>query len=346
MGSARPYLLALLGAYALSFSALAEEGFFRVSDLRDHPDGPAIQKAATRTVRFLWNAADYTKKELIQRKHFGASCSGLFLSDDGYLLVASHCIKRALINEPLSWFIGVTKKTINAKPDANGFPKYTSWYEIENQAPDGAILENAAVLFPQGGFHRGRAEIVALGSGFSAIQNTSTADPKIAKTYTMDFAILKFELKSKPRCVQIDPAAKLTDRVYLVGYPKKIERTGTRSSDGVSQYFTQGDLLSSVSKIKQYSQETPEAISHLDAVYASDIALATNADGTPGMSGGMMINQMGQMIGMTTRGFFTEEIPTGKEQLTSALSTVAIHDEVVRVLGHERARKIFSCKEK
>jgi hypothetical protein len=136
------------------------------------------------------------------------------------------------------------------------------------------------------------------------------------------------------------------DPVWAFGFPEAAVRKNAKNSDGSSKYFTYGKVFSSLSEGYFARLEIPpETMKAMESSLLSPWVFLSNADSNVGMSGGMLMNAAGEVVGVDSvklsRGlsekdeyFDVTEIAVRADWVRSNLSSV---------FGPEKASHIFDC---
>ena len=326
-------------ALSVTLPAVAEEGFYRINELpvgsRPHPG--VLERASLASF----------KVEI--GKGLVSNCSGQFISRDGYFLTALHCMDL----NPEVW------NALGANRQKDGD---ISWMTIRNQSPENVSMHFRAEV-PGIGLVDRPARVVVLGKGFTAGfpeyitekgWDLSPASIQLVREYSEDFMILKVDLDGKHApCMPVsDRAPKARDRVWAIGYPEAAKRLNGKNSDGESQYVTFGSVFSSYrSNFQLKSLGLSEAaFAELDQMLISPGRFLHNADAWVAMSGGMVINDSGEMVG-TIAGSpvatMFRDFPQGdsvfNDVATDSVTSTSVRKIVFEKLGAQKVSEIFSC---
>lgn len=334
--------LATLGiAIFIGSSAFAEPGFYSISDVEQNDPAIAaiLKKASRASVRFRASSTAIEEEQLDGTKTLEPSCSAQFISNDGYLITALHCLKNILINHPYRTAIGVSFGDREI-PGTSG----ASWVKLKNQSFKNLYIKNIAVALTSGEIVRGPAKIILLGKGHFYRISSRFSEKKVIEVSGQDFAILKFNRKTD--CVKMSKdSPRDKDTVISIGYPNKAWRSNGYSSDGISQYFSFGIAVERPSDfIASFGFSDGINLAGYDNLYSSNVLMGTSLDTHFGSSGGMVLNQSGNLVGIAVI-----SLPPRLEEInpdltmTAVVRTEFIYDRTKKFLGTDKANEIFNC---
>lgn len=292
-------------------SALDSKGFVRVKEGFFSPNkAPALSGGGSRVVARIGNG-----------------CTGAYISPDGYVLTAAHCVKMPLARKTR---IGPLQ-TIEHQEDV-------TFYE----ATSGGLVDGLPSV------------LVAAGKGWSSPE-TNEVDltnlvvvpgivEKLRKFVSGDWAILRV---ARPGAI---PCATSTARlpkneepVWAFGYPARTRRSSGESTNGISLKATTGVVSSDIEQSQWLATLNAPTQALYIQIYRPSMRdghiLLSDADGIGGMSGGPIFAISGELLGITKAG--------GSEQtLFRAHSTFGITVKKIfeDLSGSGRnPRDFFSC---
>lgn len=290
----------------------------------------------------------------------GGDCASEFVSRDGYLVTAMHCLARCLhaagLNEASSEKLQLTPKLTLFRNDLGKLP-VTCRLAIDGEWQPARIVAigKGVVIYP-GVLGADRKEMLELeeleieGYGDSA----------------NDFAVVKLNRRSP--CVPIaNKPPKRGEPAWILGFPIKTRRS-REDSDGFSKYVSTGEFCSKVDssralldglELEQFSERIRESLAgypNRDVFVADYLSLeeasaweATTVDTIHGMSGGGVYDAEGKLTGVHIqgrtykKGFSKKrsESPFGSERY---IPIQVIRTLVAERLGEAQAKAIFSCE--
>lgn len=273
------------------------------------------------------------------------SCSGSFISNDGYFLTASHCVELCAED-------GNIVKQYTGKNPSYEFIEYTQ------RQPKNLTCE----VFSLPELKYSKPKLVYVGKGYSGFN-----DPEIEtipadivskfKNDSGDYAILKFDVSGKMNCIPRakNPVLRPGDKVWAVGYPGRNARKNGMGSDGKTEYISYGTVTSSM-KENQYYQEakfTPQRIELLNSIYdANGTQFFSDMDIYSGDSGSMAINASGELVGVNVAGAIpggdTDNPPAFEDRFLSgtaiSVRLTSIESEIRAVAGDQAFEQMFNCQ--
>jgi Trypsin-like peptidase domain len=303
--------LALLTASA----APAAEGFTRPQDLPRGVRHDAIRRASRAVAALDVGVSD---------------CSGAFVSPDGHLVTALHCVLAALRRAG----------AVEARDGADGL----RWLEIH--ASPGLRLHGVTAALPRTAVRASDPALVLAGRRIVDLdgpQPEEVARPAAGEpTPSEDYAILKFDTAAPG--VPCVPLAAADPRpgapVALVGFPGAVKRAARRTDAG-SRLVSLGAVAATFAAGETPAPLPPQAIARLDAALLSPAALLSDVDSASGASGGAVLDRAGRLAGVFSSGASDEETYRG----TAALAVRAsfVRREARARLGAAVAAEIFRC---
>lgn len=305
---------ALFIGFLLSFAAYAEEGFF--TDPSQHDKWNIFTKA------------NFEKSVVKLEDRSGGTCTGSFISNDGYLLTAAHCLEKCLEG---------IKGTKNRSFD----PLYNiSLYDHSLLA--GRIC---AVRVAELGLRK--ASIVYIGTGSAGFEDNHIekipSDIRTVLSGILDFAIIKFDTPKRTKCLKLSSETPFFgDEVMSIGHPGKARRR-TNSSDGRSKYFGFGQIRDGLMSNAIYTESkfSSEKILMLEEAYNLQNYYVTSSDLVPGYSGGPTLNLKGEIIGVNTNlaSFADYDL-----RYVADSAIVMKTSTLKNILSEEQFEKYFSCE--
>ena len=360
------WIQAVLAAAAIgpiAGAARADFGFYRTKPIPSDVGLPSqvVQNARAASVKLLaqWEFGASLREFLPQ-----SGCSAQFISDDGYLLTASHCLHRLLTPNP--FLPEVLSKLDLAKPKITQIADVThqkdqlegtSWSEFGCHAPSDLVLPDIVVFDEEGLIHRGKATVVYLGGGFFGDESHLILDEKLGiavapsllgrlRSASEDFVILKVEGLRKRKCIKVahEPVEPKMP-VWNIGFPAPAPRADGKSANGESNVVSRGVVLGSLREFPDFRGYSSEAMRIIDSFYISDIAFTSDADAVSGSSGSMVLNESGQLVGIVflgaPSGVATDRLFT--RPLTTGVRATRIMEDLVSQFGARAAEAITRC---
>lgn len=249
------------------------------------------------------------------------TCSGFWVSEDGFLLTAAHCFAAALEALDLGRFAAA---------------RSVRGVKIDNRLP--FKLVEGRGDFDIDGVAHARPVIVALGTGglierpaVNGAQewNTDEAGLRMSREMALDFVLLKYDLAgARVPCIPIETSRLQPDiSVWSFGRPSGSELlvSGGKSAESF-------EALKTLYPMEKGKEGDPVLAAIM--VY-SDLRVRA------GMSGGPLVNSDGGLVGINSFGLFYGLKVSEKSAFVRAS---AVYDEIAVLAGEARAREFFSCR--
>jgi len=265
-------------------------------------------------------------------------CTGALISTDGYVLTAGHCLSSCLL----------------ASGDATELSDSDLHYKIirfDHQRPN-VTCPRIRILELQSSAPR----VVYVGRGFSEFDDERLLDfpdPILKQMISLqdDFAILKFDFPNNPPpCIPMGKSLKMHsgDPIWTIGFPSPTQRSNQRGSDGISKYISFGMIYPDLSKNQYYREAhfNPALLARAQSFYSNGNQILSNLDTVGGNSGSPVLNQNGELIGVTAAGAIgdPQEVASRYFDGTSvSVSLDSIRQELSQNLGKEQTSQLFRC---
>lgn len=318
------FLLSLIGFIISSWPSFAsqlpsfiehpsfEEGFFWPDNLDKKPEG--IKNAYDASVAFPVGFSN---------------CSSSYISPDGYLLTAFHCV------------IGGMGLDSYRQELADGAEVYI--------VPQKAVVgKKYPTLF---GFS---ATVIAVGHGFGQFdeRKINTYDPSVLKKVQdvigTDWAILKVDKVSNHACLKTAAQTPAENEYsWVIGYPGFTRRKIGEATDNWKKLVSYGKVAYSAEQSGYYKtlQESNRRIS-LDfwrVLIDRGEYIVTDSDVQGGNSGSPVINDQSELIGLLVQGLIPDQT-ISYENYNIYTSGVIQLSFIRKSLGEEKFRKYFTCQ--
>ncbi|MGZ3686734.1 MAG: trypsin-like peptidase domain-containing protein [Bdellovibrionota bacterium] len=331
--SRRIPIFAALCLLAWPLSSQATPGFFSPDTLPGEFEGdPKILRSAIQASMLIW----------VQGDVIAASCSAQFISSDGYVATAAHCLR--YISQKAQSQLGMRKKSDEKKD--------YEWFEVSHPSarPEITLTAQRTDIRENGigeSFYSGRARVIYVGRGIPMGYPDPTLDLPAQALQEMnqsldDFAILKLDLHHTP-CIRVrseDPAA--GDSVWDVGYPDTAKRENGFSSSGKSVYVSAGVVLDSTLPILRADGYTAEEIRRQTlSTENPEIYLNTDVDTFNRSSGSMLIDEKGLGVGLMSHSYDGPGVDAA--EISYFVRFPHIRKMIEKDLGSRTAARIFSC---
>lgn len=207
----------------------------------------------------------------------GDGCSGAFVSDEGHILTASHCLE-------------------TCRKDAGTMqPPYDCKMKINGRTITVEVLV-AATCSP---------DKVRSAQFYLTIAGEKRAKEEFGKCVGQsDLAILKTKDPIPFKCLPIGlSSSNLGDRVATLGRPAATERAkrvpNAKDADGKSRYYSTGEIIKSATCTRIINGISTQRIVP-EALEGFSHYLQTTVDMNHKSSGGPLLNQQGQVIGVAS----------------------------------------------
>jgi hypothetical protein len=304
-----------------------------------------------------------------------SNCSGVFVSNDGYLLTALHCLQDAETTENIALFssknTGEGGLIVGTSPST-----YLKNITIRTQAlwPDIANKNIEA-----------SAQVILMGRGFAyrfPEANSSLVAKNKFREELEDFAILKFDsLPSGVHCVPLSTENSANgEEIWHSGFPQHVQtpylrflknkqkaeleradnEQGTRwVFDAFAPlYISTGHVYNNYNDILTSRPRIAGDAAVIDAISDQKMYLASSAASMGGFSGGGAFDLKGNLIGINAMRGFTNGVKydaagnPDKDKIakatdfsygTSIIKADHIYKRAQQTLGEQSAANIFNC---
>ncbi|MBI5623652.1 MAG: trypsin-like peptidase domain-containing protein [Elusimicrobia bacterium] len=225
-----------------------------------------------------------------------ASCSAVFVSREGHLLTAAHCVRDYLTAAASLRAAELDLREHDA--DVKLYPENARTNIRISPSPYYAVL-------------------VAAGRGFisprrsppdvSGLSGRTDLIARLGALASGDWAILKAPLAAPSPCRRARPS-RMPQGVALwtAGYPAPNSRPGGLGANGRGLYVTYGEKAGHIDSSEWLATLDPASRSVFQGVYQPGIAsgalILSNQDSFHGMSGAPIFNDRGEVVGVTTAG--------------------------------------------
>ncbi|MGK5085305.1 trypsin-like peptidase domain-containing protein [Bdellovibrionota bacterium FG-1] len=341
-GAALLFFFTLLATF--SNRGFADFGFYPETALpQNFPFSPSqMQTLKNASVQF-WATGSMNSPQTLT----SPGCSAQFISSEGHLLTALHCL-RTLLNADSS------PLKFKLRGDGDGLGQ---WLEVDQQRPDANIyLPNASMRGEAGWKPLGPLRIVYAGKGFlsdyPSLSSEKGFESGSSNLLEMragmdDFVILQAKSLGKTPCVPLSgEASHAGEPLWSVGFPNAIRRNSNLSSDGNQRYFASGKMISSWKEYSDFSDYSAEAITALDFFHHSGPVCTTTIDSASGSSGSMVVDREAKLRGIVV-GSYQAGVPIEMafaEPITIVVQAKSMFEQLLGDLGSEEARAVFHCE--
>lgn len=227
-------------------SVLERAAFQNVAKIKD---GFALSSAATR---------------LIVHGGKPTSCSASYVSDQGHVLTAAHCLEGCVTRDKVPKF---PAKDIQCDVTLGG--------------------------------RKMKARIVVMATCHPKLMIESTLNGRPTCEDQGDLAILMPETPPKDfGCLKIATRLPEVDHtVTAIGYPKKTTRRGPGNSDGVNMHISRGKIVQKDHCVR-IAKKNREEVALSGAENLQKRFIQSTADIVQGSSGGPLVNSSGEIVGV------------------------------------------------
>lgn len=264
-------------------------------------------------------------------KSFEDSCTGVAVSNDGYILTAKHCLCAELINHHLSQELAT----------ANG----ARWCQNSNQIPNAPIREGKwgdGVITPRlKGISDTQPTVVAVGKrAYITWENSENFFANNSEMVLLDddWAILKYKVSEPINCVRVskkDP--KVGDSVWAIGVPGYVEN---EKNIDRSFYVSRGRAITSRTQLQAFAPFFLKSPRHVLGSEDPKRQFLSTTILLPGYSGSGLFNDQGELLAINTS---TLELKNKIDLGAGSTRIDYIQKEVDRLLGAQRTQEIFNC---
>lgn len=224
------------------------------------------------------------QKAVVKLLSSNASCSGAFVSDEGHLLTATHCLD-------------LCEKS---QEDGNNFCSL--------------IISKKKIKFQVLLMHPCANNIK---DTFQGVQGDIK---KAICVNQADLALLKpIDFISLPsfNCLEIDQSSiKISENIFSLGYPAETNRPEGENSDGNSLYKAIGQVVDAPVCYKSNGQTVDfekSMNSQWSVARKSGVFIQTTVDNVVGNSGGPLLNSNGKIIGVSSFSTVSLDYKTGSD---------------------------------
>ena len=274
----------------------------------------------------------------------GGICSAVFISDDGYVATALHCIEHCF---HAKWRYQPPVVAVE-----KSHPGVYSGVQIPLQVPPKMNCPDMQTSnFWNYEFNLDNPEIVFVGHGSltndeKQLAKISQAEFDTIKDLDEDVAILKYENKSGRPLPCVPTARSMprpNDPIWAIGFPVRGKYTGYQKGMSVGRARTS---IAEDPIMQRYATEIDsEAVTRFwtyqRALWDRPDFLLTSVDGAHGNSGGLMVDQNGEFVGIAF------SITKGEDHYNggtfAAFSAQELRNELTRFLGKEKSDEVFNC---
>lgn len=290
----------------------------------------------------LYQRADAATPLLVKLKgnEIVSSCSSTFISSNGYLLSAAHCLEDCLVKNKI-----LEPKQILPTSSLNSSQESATALVLNRE--NLSKKATCRVLIP--GMGPMDAEVVAAPrcllkfSSYSRVKNEKVSDP--ACVHSEDFMVLKIPSEAPTACLNASVGGiPQNGMVWGMGYAIKTER-GSFDSDGQNKQLIAGhrnDLDSCV--LDPYNLKGQKRDVKTDTNLEGHHHLTT--DGAAWMSGAGILNMSGEVVGVQ----FAVSDPSQQYGRTlecrggtTAVDMRLIRDSIASQTSTKQFNQIFNC---
>jgi hypothetical protein len=235
------------------------------------------------------------------------------------------------------------------------------WIDVARPVPSPAKRFKMEANIPGLGPWQGEAQVVLMGTGFTAgfpfwdseYHSWFTDAEGIATVpaHSEDFMILKVDLGQRASAITCMPSStaelEAGERVWAVGFPEAATRVNGLGADGESRYVTTGRVHASYHETPSLQADLAAGridatiIDTYDRMLLPSSRFLHSADAWIGMSGGMILNSRGEIVGTVARGWETDTAYVD-------VSSDAVRTSYVRRVASDRLgaladERVFAC---
>jgi len=347
-------------ALTSTFEEVASEGGFYFID--NIPFETPNMKTAIRAVpRF-------------NRSTTGISCSGVILSNTGYVATNIHCLADARSSVLVPRY-GLEP---NVKTSTSSKKGYYNVFRVEERTPDVKWTNYIKSFFSLDNYiwasdkkriapiemvnyGMDDVQVVWLGTGQQThnehlINELSREEVDALIDASQDIAILKYNVRGDKSQVPCLPLAKTRaraeDAIWAIGHPGRNKRENGKSSPGNSVAVSIGKVRATIEHdpiYQKYASEmtADQALSFWEKekeIFEQDHLLLSSVDVYGGNSGGAMINKDGELVAIA---YSVSKANEHKYEGATTFGVRADHIKswLARDLGEAKANEIFGCQQ-
>lgn len=272
----------------------------------------------------------------------GRGCTATFVSNDGYVLTALHCLQLDLSSK-------FQRETFNdMKFSILKFDQQLIGHTFDTTVFDGESSKDVQFT------------VVATGKGFFGSINYIAAFKANPEKYydvmeegygpAEDYAVLKLNLENTPCLSLATEPVEVGDFVWSIGFPIRVAIGGRPLWSGKHEAYSSGQITNGpvddeINKInlEGTSEEYQKAYLGVVGAISNEETLTASVDGLGGGNGGSVVNKKGEIVGVLsmTATANKKRYYYGTTLMNKVFTTVP---KLKAKLGEERVKEIFSCR--
>lgn len=248
----------------------------------------------------------------------GGWCSGTYISRQGHILTAAHCVSESYSNAKKSR----EKDLILVENPAD----VVRFDRVRTGLRDGSVRTELLVA------GRGYIDVVKIPADISELRKRPELDHRVAAMASGDWAILQTVGVAEAPCAPVaDRMPKPGEPLWAAGFPGAVWRRGALGTFGMRLRVTYGENVGDV--------HPDDSVSYKRRIAEGDL-LQANHDGWKGMSGGPVFDTSGLVLAVITAGASTSF--TFKKNSSISIPVRKIFSDL-RGAGVDPA-SFFSCR--
>ena len=286
------------------------------------------------------------KEALAATVQIDNQCSGVYISNEGHILTAAHCITSMLDPSAIEITVVDDFKTRLVTRKKTSFGDSLSYVNLVENGKDSSEILGKVVAMGAGFY-------VSLNSILATQKNKNLLEEWLEKGYgpPEDYAIIKVEKKDTP-CVHVSHKEVTADeKIFSLGFP--FDRIPSSPNDEFWA-FSKGRVTRGVEENEAFNRllrkTSPEKRDYYVSIFKHTLnrpgVISSTVDENAGSNGSPLFNNEGELIGLLNAAeiFGFDDTKEYIEGVSQGVSLSKIKAEVQKEFGNELVQRAFNCK--